>query len=52
MNVNVEPSVAYWADTDRQIKVSNHYDKKAARQTNAEFELLNAIPFGTLRDAS
>lgn len=52
MNISIEPSVSYWHETDRQMKVSNHYDRQAARLTNAEFELLNAVPFGTLRDAS
>jgi hypothetical protein len=39
----------YWTETDRQIVISEALDKKAARETNAEFCLVNAVPFGTPR---
>jgi hypothetical protein len=38
----------YWHDLDRQIAISTHYDRQAARQVNAAWELVNAEPFGTL----
>lgn len=39
----------YWRDIDRQIQISNYLDRKAARLTNAEFCLINEVPFGTPR---
>lgn len=38
----------YWHDTDRQIAISNHRDRQAARAVNAAWFLTNAEPFGSL----